>query len=215
MKLFSMGGRTATLSPVTSLVIDVRPARIADAPGLADVYAAAWREAYAGIIPALTRVKSYLDYGAFTPVQVAATAALNGPEDCIKEMRQIYRRRRDVLVDSFGRAGWPIPAPAASMFAWSPIPAPFNKEAWLKDTSSQGDWTLDGKLFGGQVKLENVAITRQAAPVITGNVGLSHFDLAPLSRLIAKQDSADGSTLGGEITGDVPQSLLMINSRLL
>jgi alanine-synthesizing transaminase len=89
-----------------------------------------WRIGFAvgneRIIAALTRVKSYLDYGAFTPVQVAATAALNGPDDCIKEMRDIYRRRRDVLVDSFGRAGWPIPAPAASMFAWSPIPAPFN-----------------------------------------------------------------------------------------
>ena len=71
------------------------------------------------------RVKSYLDYGAFTPVQVAATAALNGPDDCIREMRETYKRRRDVLVESFGRAGWQIPSPRASMFAWSPIPEPF------------------------------------------------------------------------------------------
>ena len=71
------------------------------------------------------RVKSYLDYGAFTPVQVAATAALNGPDDCIREMRETYKRRRDVLVESFGRAGWDVPPPAASMFAWSPIPDPF------------------------------------------------------------------------------------------
>jgi alanine-synthesizing transaminase len=70
-------------------------------------------------------VKSYLDYGAFTPVQVAATAALNGPEECIREMRATYKRRRDVLVDSFGKAGWPIPAPSASMFAWVKIPEKF------------------------------------------------------------------------------------------
>ena len=88
-----------------------------------------WRIGFAvgneRIIAALGRVKSYLDYGAFTPIQVAATAALNGPDDCIREMRETYKRRRDVLVESFGRAGWPIPAPAASMFAWSPIPEPF------------------------------------------------------------------------------------------
>jgi alanine-synthesizing transaminase len=72
-------------------------------------------------------VKSYLDYGAFTPVQVAATAALNGPEDCIKEMRDTYRKRRDVLVDSFGRAGWTIPSPESSMFAWAPLPEKFRE----------------------------------------------------------------------------------------
>jgi alanine-synthesizing transaminase len=88
-----------------------------------------WRIGFAvgneRIIAALSRVKSYLDYGAFTPIQVAATAALNGPDECIREMRDIYRRRRDALVDSFGRAGWDIPAPSASMFAWAPIPEPF------------------------------------------------------------------------------------------
>ncbi|MBV8512490.1 MAG: LL-diaminopimelate aminotransferase [Xanthobacteraceae bacterium] len=88
-----------------------------------------WRMGFAvgneRIIAALARVKSYLDYGAFTPVQVAATAALNGPEECIREMRDTYRRRRDVLVESFGRAGWDIPPPRASMFAWAPLPAPF------------------------------------------------------------------------------------------
>jgi alanine-synthesizing transaminase len=77
------------------------------------------------IIAALARVKSYLDYGAFTPIQVAATAALNGPDDCIREMRTTYRRRRDALVESFTRAGWPVPSPHASMFAWAPIPEPF------------------------------------------------------------------------------------------
>jgi alanine-synthesizing transaminase len=88
-----------------------------------------WRIGFAvgndRVIAALARVKSYLDYGAFTPVQVAATAALNGPEDCIREMRETYKRRRDVLVESFGRAGWDIPAPKASMFAWALLPEPF------------------------------------------------------------------------------------------
>jgi alanine-synthesizing transaminase len=88
-----------------------------------------WRMGFAvgneRIIAALGRVKSYLDYGAFTPVQVAATAALNGPEECIREMRAIYKGRRDVLVESFGRAGWDVPPPRASMFAWAPIPDPY------------------------------------------------------------------------------------------
>jgi alanine-synthesizing transaminase len=89
-----------------------------------------WRIGFAvgneRIIAALARVKSYLDYGAFTPIQVAATAALNGPDDCIHEMRATYKRRRDALVDAFGRAGWPVPSPRASMFAWAPIPEPFH-----------------------------------------------------------------------------------------
>jgi alanine-synthesizing transaminase len=88
-----------------------------------------WRMGFAvgneRIIAALGRVKSYLDYGAFTPIQVAATAALNGPDECIKEMRDTYKKRRDVMVESFGRAGWDVPPPKASMFAWSPIPEPF------------------------------------------------------------------------------------------
>jgi alanine-synthesizing transaminase len=85
-----------------------------------------WRMGFAAgnktLIAALARIKSYLDYGAYTPVQVAATAALNGPQDCVAEMRAIYKARRDVLVDSMGRAGWTIPSPPASMFAWVPIP---------------------------------------------------------------------------------------------
>ena len=74
------------------------------------------------LIAALARVKSYLDYGAFTPIQVAATAALNGPQDCIDEMRARYRRRRDVLVSGLAAAGWPIPSPPATMFCWAPLP---------------------------------------------------------------------------------------------
>ena len=90
---------------------------------------AGWRMGFAvgnrRLIAALTRVKSYLDYGAFTPIQVAACAALDGPQDCIDEAREIYRKRRDVLVESFGRAGWEIPSPDASMFAWAPLPPKF------------------------------------------------------------------------------------------
>lgn len=87
---------------------------------------AGWRIGFAvgnaRLLAALARVKSYLDYGAFTPVQVAATAALNGPDDCIAEMRAVYRKRRDVMLESFAKAGWELPSPSASMFAWAPIP---------------------------------------------------------------------------------------------
>ena len=90
---------------------------------------AGWRMGFAvgnrRLIAALTRVKSYLDYGSFTPIQVAACAALDGPQDCIDEAREIYRKRRDVLVESFGRVGWDIPSPDASMFAWVPLPSKF------------------------------------------------------------------------------------------
>jgi alanine-synthesizing transaminase len=90
---------------------------------------AGWRMGFAvgneNLLAALTRVKSYLDYGAYTPIQVAAAAALNGPEDCIHEMRAVYRTRRDAMVESFGKAGWDIPPPSASMFAWVKIPEPF------------------------------------------------------------------------------------------
>ena len=74
------------------------------------------------LIAALARVKSYLDYGAFTPIQVAATAALNGPQECVAEIRAMYKSRRDVLIKGLDQAGWSVPNPAASMFAWAPIP---------------------------------------------------------------------------------------------
>jgi len=87
---------------------------------------AGWRMGFAvgnkKLIAAMTRVKSYLDYGAFTPIQAAACAALNGPQDIVEKNRQLYHKRRDVLVESFGRAGWEIPSPPASMFAWAPLP---------------------------------------------------------------------------------------------
>ena len=87
---------------------------------------AGWRMGFAvgnpKLIAAMTRVKSYLDYGAFTPIQAAACAALNGPQDIVEKNRQLYHKRRDVLVESFARAGWDVPSPRASMFAWAPLP---------------------------------------------------------------------------------------------
>ncbi len=85
-----------------------------------------WRMGFAAgnarLISALARMKSYLDYGAFTPIQVAATAALNGPQDCVADLRRLYKERRDVLVRGLNAAGWAVPSPEASMFAWAPIP---------------------------------------------------------------------------------------------
>jgi alanine-synthesizing transaminase len=123
------------------------PPSVLQAPGAIDVTVeftsmsktfsmAGWRIGFAvgneRLCAALARVKSYLDYGAFTPVQVAATAALNGPDDCVREMRAIYRKRRDVMVESFAQAGWAIPAPSASMFAWAPVPERFRAMSSLE-----------------------------------------------------------------------------------
>jgi alanine-synthesizing transaminase len=87
---------------------------------------AGWRIGFAvgnpTLIAALARVKSYIDYGAFTPMQAAAVAAINGPQDIVETNRALYHKRRDVMVEAFGRAGWDIPAPPASMFAWAPLP---------------------------------------------------------------------------------------------
>jgi alanine-synthesizing transaminase len=116
------------------------PPSILEVPGARDIAVefsslsktysmAGWRIGFAvgnaRLIAALARVKSYLDYGAFTPIQVAATAALNGPQDCIAETRERYRARRDVLIDGLRQAGWPLPQPEATMFAWAPIPPAF------------------------------------------------------------------------------------------
>src|SRR5579884_1338129 len=118
------------------------PPSILEVPGARDIAVeftslsktysmAGWRIGFAvgnaRLIEALARVKSYLDYGAFTPVQAAAVAALNGPQDIVDHNRALYRKRRDVLVESFTRAGWPIPVPQASMFAWAPIPEQFRR----------------------------------------------------------------------------------------
>ncbi|HJU15690.1 MAG TPA: LL-diaminopimelate aminotransferase [Stellaceae bacterium] len=122
------------------------PPSILEVPGARDIAVefssvsktysmAGWRIGFAvgnaRLIAALARVKSYLDYGAFTPIQVAATAALNGPQDCVEEMRGRYQARRDVLIDGLRQAGWEVPAPAATMFAWAPIPPQFRAQGSL------------------------------------------------------------------------------------
>ncbi|MGF7154597.1 LL-diaminopimelate aminotransferase [Novosphingobium gossypii] len=122
----------------SELYYDGNPTRsVLEVPGAKDVAVeftsmsktysmAGWRIGFAvgnqKLISALTRVKSYLDYGAFTPIQAAACAALNGPQDIVQRNRDLYQKRRDVMVEAFGRAGWDIPAPKASMFAWAPLP---------------------------------------------------------------------------------------------
>ena len=119
--------------PPSVLQIDGAKDIAVEVNSLSKTYAmAGWRVGMvvgnARICSALARVKSYLDYGAYTPIQVAAAAALNGPQDCVDEIRGIYKSRRDVLVETMRRAGWDIPAPSASMFAWAPVPEQF-KEA--------------------------------------------------------------------------------------
>jgi alanine-synthesizing transaminase len=95
-----------------------------------------WRMGFAAgnktLIGALARIKSYLDYGAYTPVQVAAAAALNGPQECVDEIRGIYQSRRDVLVESMSRAGWEIDSPPASMFAWAKLPEQYREHGSME-----------------------------------------------------------------------------------
>ncbi|MSP30185.1 MAG: aminotransferase class I/II-fold pyridoxal phosphate-dependent enzyme, partial [Acetobacteraceae bacterium] len=90
-----------------------------------------WRMGFAAgnanLINALARIKSYLDYGAFTPIQVAAAAALTGPQECVQEMRDLYRDRRDILIKGLASAGWDVPSPEGSMFAWAPVPPKFSE----------------------------------------------------------------------------------------
>tara|TARA_R110002096_G_scaffold428927_1_gene641177 strand:- start:4651 stop:5859 length:1209 start_codon:yes stop_codon:yes gene_type:complete len=126
---------------------DVPPPSILQVPGARDIAVeftsmsktysmAGWRMGFAvgnkDLISALTRMKSYVDYGAFTPIQVAATAALNGPQDCIDYARETYKARRDVLVEGMAGSGWEIPSPDATMFAWVPLP-----ETWKKHGSME------------------------------------------------------------------------------
>lgn len=119
---------------------DQIPPSILEVPGAKDIAVeftsmsktysmAGWRIGFAAgnpkLIAALTRIKSYLDYGAFTPIQIAAVTALNGPQDYIQEMRDLYKERRDILIKGLHNAGWEVPSPPASMFAWAPIPEQF------------------------------------------------------------------------------------------
>ncbi|MDJ0686021.1 MAG: LL-diaminopimelate aminotransferase [Alphaproteobacteria bacterium] len=136
-----------------------------------------WRVGFAAgnkrLIAALARIKSYVDYGAFTPIQVAATAALNGPQECVDDIRRTYKERRDVLIDGLARAGWDAPSPEATMFAWAPVPEPWKEagslefaKALLRDANVA---VAPGSGFGeygeGFVRLglvENLQRTRQA-----------------------------------------------------
>ncbi len=90
---------------------------------------AGWRVGFCvgnkDMVYALTRIKSYLDYGIFQPIQIAATVALNAPDDCVKEIADIYRQRRDWLIDGLNRIGWNVPSPKGTMFVWAQIPEPF------------------------------------------------------------------------------------------
>jgi alanine-synthesizing transaminase len=167
---------------------DVPPPSILQVPGAKDIaieftsmsktYSMpGWRVGFAAgnrtLVSALARIKSYLDYGAFTPVQVAAVAALNGPQDCVREVRELYRQRRDVLIQGLAAAGWNVPSPPASMFAWAPIPERFRELGSLEFSKlllqKAGVAVSPGIGFGeygdGHVRLalvENVQRIRQA-----------------------------------------------------
>ena len=174
----------------SELYFDGNPTRsILEVPGAKDVAVeftsmsktfsmAGWRVGFAvgnpKLIAALKRVKSYLDYGAFTPIQAAACAALNGPQDIVEMNRSLYQKRRDVMVEAFGRAGWDIPSPKASMFAWAPLP-PALKEMGSLEFSKQllthaevavapgVGYGEDGEGFVRIAMVENEQRLRQAA----------------------------------------------------
>jgi alanine-synthesizing transaminase len=92
---------------------------------------AGWRVGFCcgnkDMIHALTRIKSYLDYGIFQPIQIAATVALNGPQECVQEIVDVYQDRRDALIDGLNRIGWEVPPPKSTMFVWAKIPDEFAK----------------------------------------------------------------------------------------
>jgi alanine-synthesizing transaminase len=173
---------------------DVPPPSLLQVPGAKDIAVEftsmsktysmpGWRMGFAAgnprLINALTRMKSYLDYGAFTPIQVAATAALNGPQACVAEMRTLYRERRDVLLPSLAAAGWDIPVPQGSMFAWAPIPqryAALGSVAFAKLLLDRAKVAVApgigfGEYGDGHVRIafvENTQRLRQAARAIRG-----------------------------------------------
>ena len=147
---------------------------------------AGWRIGFAvgnkNLIAALTKIKSYLDYGAFTPVQVAAASALNGPQDCVENIRNTYKSRRDTLIKSMSRSGWEIPEPEASMFAWAPIPKKyekkgslaFSKDLMLKASVAVAPGIAFGEYGEGFVRIglvENEHRIRQAAKNIKKLLG--------------------------------------------
>jgi len=97
---------------------------------------AGWRVGFCvgnrDVVGALIKIKSYLDYGMFQPIQIASIIALNGPQECVKEISDMYQSRRDVLIDGLGKAGWHVEKPKATMFVWAEIPEPFKKMGSLE-----------------------------------------------------------------------------------
>lgn len=136
-----------------------------------------WRVGFmagnAELVNALARMKSYLDYGTFTPIQVAAITALEGPQDCVREIAELYRERRDVLCEGLNACGWPVTPPQATMFVWARIPEPFRHLGSLEFSKQLlmeakvavspgvgfGDYGDEYVRFG---LIENVHRTRQA-----------------------------------------------------
>jgi alanine-synthesizing transaminase len=84
------------------------------------------------LVAALARIKSYLDYGMFTPIQVAAIAALEGPQECVSDIVAMYQERRDVLCEGLNALGWPVEKPRATMFVWARIPEPYREMGSLE-----------------------------------------------------------------------------------
>jgi alanine-synthesizing transaminase len=84
------------------------------------------------LVAALARIKSYYDYGTFTPIQVASIVALEGPQDCVREAAARYQRRRDVLCEGLTAAGWPVETPKATMYVWGRIPEPYRAQGSLE-----------------------------------------------------------------------------------
>ncbi len=154
-----------------------------------------WRMGFAAgnprLIAALARVKSYLDYGAFTPIQVAAVAALNGPQDCVDRMRALYRERRDVLVKGLKQVGWDVPVPEGSMFVWAPIPeryremaaAAFAKLLLAKAKVAVSPGIGFGEMGDGHVRIALVENTQRIRQALRGiRAFLQGDNAAPLTQ---------------------------------
>jgi len=188
--------------PPSILQVDGARDLAVEVNSLSKTYAmAGWRVGMvvgnARMCAALARVKSYLDYGAFTPIQVAATCALNGPQECVDEIRATYKSRRDVLVESMARAGWAIPSPPASMFAWAPVPEPWREAGSMAFSKAlieeAGVAVAPGVGFGeygeGYVRIglvENEHRIRQAARNVKRFLGRSDELLGQAHRFAAQ-----------------------------
>jgi len=189
--------------PPSNLQVDGAKDLAVEVNSLSKTYAmAGWRVGMvvgnARMCAALARVKSYLDYGAFLPIQVAAAAALNGPQDCVEEIRGIYKSRRDTLVESMKRAGWDIPAPPASMFAWAKVPEQYRDVGSMQFSrllvEEAGVAVAPGAGFGeygeGYVRIglvENEHRIRQAARNVKKFLADSDRILAKAHNVVAAQ----------------------------